>query len=94
MELTAVGERDGVQQALNIPADTGSPVQYAGSTTGPSYNEKGSPFQVTWSVRPQVAKVDIKTVGQWFESNVFEEKYAHAVRNLVVNPSLLANIGN
>ena len=43
---------DGYHQAINIPTNTGAPVQYEGSTTGPSYNEKGSPFQVSWSVTP------------------------------------------
>ncbi len=91
-ELTKHGEKNGYQQALNIPNDTGTPVQYAGSTTGPGYNEKGSPFQVTWSVRPKVAKVDIASVGKWCEGNVFEEDHAHGVRNLVMNPDLLSGI--
>ncbi len=93
-ELAAIGEVNGYQQAINIPSDTGAPVQYAGSTTGPSYNEKGSPFQVSWSVRPQVAKVDIATMATWLESNVFEETGAHGVRNLVTNPDLLSKGGN
>lgn len=91
-KLTSHGLRNGLHQALNIPANTGKPVQYAGSTTGPSYNEAGSPFQVTWSVRPKVAKVNIETVGQWCEGNVFEEDHAHGVRNLVRNPALLSII--
>jgi hypothetical protein len=48
-----VGQRNGYHQALNIPANTSTPVQYAGSTTGPSYKEKGYPLQVSWSVRPK-----------------------------------------
>lgn len=92
MTLTEVGEVNGKHQALNIPTDTGSPVQYAGSTTGPGYNEKGSPLQVSWSVRPQVAKVNIKTVGTWFSDNIFAEDHAHGVRNLVQNPNLLSPI--
>lgn len=91
-ELTQVGEQDGVQQALNIPTNTGTAVEYAGSTTGPSYNEAGSPFQVTWSVKPKVAKVNIASVGQWCKSNVFAEGHAHGVRNLVINPDLLSVI--
>lgn len=91
-ELTKHGEKDGLQQALNIPTNMGTPVQYAGSTTGPGYNEKGSPFQVTWSVRPKVAKVNIATVAKWCEGNVFEEDHAHGVRNLVKNPDLLSPI--
>ncbi len=83
---------DGLHQAMNIPNNTGAPVQFAGSTTGPGYNEKGSPFQVTWSVRPKVAKVNIETVGKWFKGNVFDEDHAHGVRNLVTNPDLLSKI--
>ncbi|NOX75636.1 MAG: hypothetical protein GXP17_03265, partial [Gammaproteobacteria bacterium] len=91
-KLTQHGVKNGVHQASNIPANTGAPVQYAGSTTGPSYNEKGSPFQVTWSVRPKVAKVNIETVGAWCKDNVFNEDHAHGVRNLVTNPDLLSEI--
>lgn len=92
VELAKVGTMDGLNQALNIPADTGTPVVYDGSTTGPSYNEAGSPLQVTWSVRPDVAKVNIATVGAWFADNVFDEDHAHGVRNLVMNPALLSPI--
>ncbi|KGJ89450.1 delta-class carbonic anhydrase [Thalassotalea sp. ND16A] len=88
--LTEHGEKNGLHQAVNIPGNTGTPVQYAGSTTGPGYNESGSPFQVSWSVRPRVAKVNVDTVGQWCEGNVFKEDHAHGVRNLVINPELLS----
>ncbi len=91
-ELTKYHKKNGLYQAINIPVDTGVPVQYAGSTTGPSYNEKGSPFQVSWSVRPRVAKVNIETVGKWCQGNIFDEDHAHGVRNLVVNPELLSRI--
>lgn len=90
LRLMAVGERSGYQQALNIPRTTGTPVQYAGSTTGPSYNEKGSPLQVTWSVRPKVMKVDATTVDQWCKDNPFRENHAHGVRNLVRSEKLLS----
>lgn len=83
---------DGLHQATNIPANTGTPVQYAGSTTGPGYNESGSPFQVTWSVRPEVAKVSISSVDTWLKGNAFDEDHAHGVRNLVKNPDLLSHI--
>lgn len=86
------GVKGGLHQALNIPGNSGKPVVYAGSTTGPAYNEKGSPFQVTWSVRPKVVKVDIETVGKWCDDNIFKEDHAHGVRNLVVNPALLSKI--
>lgn len=92
--LTAIDEVDGRPQAINVPDDTGAPVRYAGSTTGPAYNEAGSPLQVSWSVRPQVAKVDIRSVGAWLEDNPFDERYAHGVRNLVMNPALLSPIVN
>lgn len=91
-KLASHGEKNGYQQALGIPNNKGKPVNYIGSTTGPSYNESGSPFQVSWSVRPKVAKVNINTVGNWCKGNVFNEDHAHGVRNLVKNPKLLSNI--
>ena len=84
---------DGVHQAINILTNTGTAVQYSGSTTGPGYNEKGSPFQVSWSVRPKVAKVSISSVDLWLKDNVFDEDHAHGVRNLVTNPNLLSSAG-
>ncbi|MCE2571098.1 delta-class carbonic anhydrase [Motilimonas eburnea] len=90
VKLTEYAEQNGLYQATNMLNNTGTPIQYAGSTTGPSYNEKGSPLQVTWSVRPQVAKVNIATVAKWLESNDFNEDHAHGVRNLVINPDLLS----
>jgi hypothetical protein len=92
VQLTAHDVVNGVHQAINIPTDTGTPIQYEGSTTGPSYNEAGSPLQVSWSVRPEVAKVNIATVAAWFENNIFDEDHAHGVRNLVLNPDLLSPI--
>ncbi|WP_282606432.1 delta-class carbonic anhydrase [Pelagibius sp. Alg239-R121] len=92
VELTKHEVRNGVHQAINIPANTGAAIQYEGSTTGPGYNEKGSPFQVSWSVRPRVAKVNIETVDKWLKDNVFDEDHAHGVRNLVTNPDLLSKI--
>lgn len=91
-ELTKVGKAHGKWQAVNMPTDLGAPVNYIGSTTGPGYNETGSPFQVSWSVFPNVAKVDINSVGKWCEGNQFEEDHAHGVRNLVKNPDLLSEI--
>ncbi len=94
IELTKVDKVNGLHQAVNIPSNTGIPVQYAGSTTGPSYNEAGSPLQVSWSVRPEVMKVNIKSVGKWLKGNIFDEDHAHGVRNLVKNPDLLSKITN
>lgn len=91
-EMAQVEKVNGYYQAPNIPTNTGEPVQYAGSTTGPSYNEKGSPLQVSWSVRPEVAVVNIDSVADWCEDNQFDEDHAHAVRNLVLNPQLLSDI--
>lgn len=91
MELTKHGVRNGFEQALHIPNNTGTPVRYDGSTTGPGYNEIGSPLQVTWSVRPKVLKVDINSVEEWCKGNVFKEDHAHGVRNLVTNPKLLSD---
>ena len=91
-KLTQVDRKNDFYQASNIPQNTGSPISYDGSTTGPGYNEKGSPFQVTWSVRPKVAKVNIETVGNWCKGNIFEEDHGHGVRNIVKNPKLLSKI--
>jgi len=91
-KLTEFGLQDGHYQAFNIPDNTGKPIQYNGSTTGPGYNEKGSPLQVSWSVRPQVAKVNVASLGQWCKSNDFKEDHGHGVRNLVQDPELLAPI--
>jgi len=83
-------------QASHIPdVNATTAVQYEGSTTGPGYNETFSPYQVTWSVRPHVERVNIKTVQEWFEgdgASIFEEEHAHGVRNLVTNKELLSPI--
>lgn len=90
-KLATVSKTNGKYQA-NMPTNLGTPVSYIGSTTGPNYNEKGSPFQVSWSVYPKVAKVNIETVGKWCQGNGFKEDHAHGVRNLVVNKDLLSEI--
>lgn len=86
----------GKAQAKLIPGNTGTPVQFAGSTTGPSYTQATcSPAQVTWSVRPGCAKLDIQSLHRWAKSgNVFEETKSHGVRQLVTAPELLSPIGN
>ncbi|MDP5130342.1 MAG: delta-class carbonic anhydrase [Paraglaciecola sp.] len=91
-ELAEVKSVNGYYQAPNVPTNTGKPVEYLGSTTGPSYNEKASPLQVSWSVRPEVAVVDINSVADWCNDNEFKEDHAHGVRNLVINPNLLSPI--
>lgn len=83
----------GFHQAKAIPNNTGKPVEFMGSTTGPKYSEAVcSPLQVTWSVRPKCAKLDINSVAEWCKQNEFAEDHAHGVRKLVVNPKLLAPI--
>jgi len=90
----AGAKSDGFHQAKAIPTGTGDPVVFLGSTTGPSYTQSAcSPVQVTWSVRPQCAKVDISSLNAWAESgNVFEETKSHGVRQLVTAPELLSPI--
>ncbi len=86
--------RGGLYQARALPTGTGNPVVFRGSTTGPSYDEQTcSPMQVTWSVRPRCARLDIESLDAWAEAgNVFEENHSHGVRQLVTNPALLAPI--
>lgn len=85
--------RDGFHQPKALPSGTGTPVVFAGSTTGPSYTQaKCSPLQVTWSVRPTCAKVDVNSLHAWAKGNVFEEDHSHGVRQLVTAPELLAPI--
>lgn len=86
--------RDGLHQAKVIPADTGEPIEFLGSTTGPSYDQSScSPMKVTWSVRPMCKKLDIASLHRWAESgNVFDETKSHGVRQLVTAPELLSPI--
>ena len=84
---------DGYHQAQAIPNDTGVPVRFLGSTTGPSYTEqKCSPLQVSWSVRPHCAKIDVNSLNAWCADNEFEESGAQGVRALVKDPRLLSEI--
>ena len=81
----------GWHQPKALPTGTGDPASFPGSTTGPSYTEqKCSPMQVSWSVRPACAKLNIATINAWCESNVFEENHPHGVRQLVTASELLA----
>jgi len=84
---------EGRPQAKALPKGTGHPVVFTGSTTGPKYSEATcSPLQVTWSVRPKCAKLDISSLGKWCKGNVFKEDHAHGVRKLVTNLKLLSKI--
>jgi hypothetical protein len=84
----------GHHQPKALPTGTGDPVTFPGSTTGPAYSAAiCSPLQVTWSVRPDCARLDIGSLHAWAASgNVFEESHAHGVRPLVTAPELLALI--
>ncbi len=85
---------DGRHQAKAIPSDTGDPVLFRGSTTGPSYDQTNcSAARVTWNVRPRCAKLDINSLHRWAEQgNVFNETKSHGVRQLVTAPELLSPI--
>ena len=85
---------DDLHQARMIPATTGEPVLFRGSTTGPSYDQSTcSAAQVTWSVRPQCAGLDINSLHRWAEQgNAFNETQSHGVRQLVTALELLAPI--
>lgn len=94
LDFTYGGNRvNGYHQAKMLPTDTGEPVEFPGSTTGPKYSAlKCSPLQVSWRVRPRCAKVDINSLSTWCQENVFKENYAHGVRKLVTRPELLSEI--
>ena len=98
LDFTAMGYAgagaDGLHQAKMIPATTGQPVLFRGSTTGPSYDQVNcSPVRVTWNVRPQCARLDINSLHRWAaRGNVFNETKSHGVRQLVTAPELLAPI--
>lgn len=85
---------NGLHQPRALPTGTGAPVVFLGSTTGPKYTEATcSPLQVTWSVRPQCARLDISSLYKWAEEgNVFKEDHSHGVRQLVTAPELLSPI--
>ncbi|SNZ19203.1 delta-class carbonic anhydrase [Cohaesibacter gelatinilyticus] len=91
-KMASIRKSGGLNQVPQLPNNLGTPVVYNGSTTGPGYNEKGSPFQVTWSVRPKVVKLNIASVDAWLKDNPFNEDHAHGVRNLVTNQNLLSKI--
>lgn len=84
---------NGYYQPKSLALNTGTPIEFLGSTTGPKYNDQQcSPLQVTWSVRPSCAKLNINTLGKWCKSNSFKEAHAHGVRKLVTDYRLLSEI--
>lgn len=93
MDYGGVNE-DGLHHAKMIPTTTGEPVLFRGSTTGPSYDQSScSPARVTWSVRPQCARLDINSLHRWAaQGNLFNETKSHGVRQLVTAPELLSPI--
>ena len=91
-DMALLAQVDGYYQAPNLPNRLGVPVVYAGSTASPAYNETPSPYQVTWSVRPRVLRLDISSVARWLADNPFDETHAQGVRTLVINPDLLSPI--
>lgn len=84
---------DGLNQLPDLPADLGAPTVYNGSTTGEDFDLKGSPVQVTWSVRPKVAKIDIGSPGPLVCGQSLPGKPRPSrKRNLVTDPDLLSQI--
>jgi len=91
--FTYAGAGHGLHQPKSLPSGTGDPVVFRGSTTGPSYTQETcSPYEVTWSVRPNCAKVNVASLHHWCDANPFAENHAHGVRQLVTAPELLAHI--
>lgn len=91
-DYTYAGIESGYHQVADLP-EGGDPVQFLGSTTGPSYDQaKCSPLQVSWSVRPSCMKLDINTLHEWCDDNRFNEATAHGVRQIVTDRRLLSAI--
>ncbi len=90
--LTQLSSNQGYWQSPHIPNNLGIATIYQGSTTGPDYNNKLSPFQVTWEVYPKVLKVDAKSIASWFQNNPFDERHAHGVRTLIRDHQWLSKI--
>ena len=68
-------------------------VEYTGSTTGTTYsNNHCSPFQVTWDVKKTCATLDIDDFSKWCSNNIYKDKHAHGVRELVTSEALLSKI--
>ncbi len=85
-------KKAGKHQVTKKP-DRSDALEFLGSTTGPSYTEaKCSPLQVTWNVSQTCETLDVASVGKWCSKNVFEEKKAHGVRQIVKSKKLLSPI--
>ncbi len=85
---------NGLRQPKSLPEGTGEPVEFIGSTTGPTFTQQVcSPMQVTWNVRPECARLNINSLNAWGKNgNVFKESEPHGVRQLVTDARLLAPI--
>ena len=59
-------------------------------TIAPTNPSKDAFLSIALAAKMAKAKVNVKSVGQWCEGNVFNEDHAHGVRNLVINPKLLS----
>lgn len=82
----------GRRQPASLPVSPAATL-YRGSTTGPSYSGTVcSPFQVTWNVRHGCQAIDLTSLNEWCDDNVFGEDHAHGVRELVTDSDLLAPI--
>lgn len=67
-------------------------VSYAGSTTGPSYDDETcSPARVNWEVAPNVEVVGKDELGAWCQDNPWiGEDHPHGSRELVTDPASLS----
>lgn len=92
MDYDYSNKKNGYHQPASIPSGKLA-VQFLGSTTGPSFDEKTcSPLQVSWSVRPECMKLDVNTLNKWCQGNKFAEEEAHGVRQIVTDKRLLSTI--
>jgi hypothetical protein len=71
---------------------TGELVRYAGSTTGPSYdNDTCSPARVNWEVAPGVERLSKGALASWCADNPWlGEDHPHQARQLVTDPAWLS----
>jgi len=86
-------QENGLHQAKAILFDAGASVVFAGSPPAPAIPKQAcSALQVTWSARPQCAKLNINAIGKWCEGNVIDENHAHGAHKLVTDVRLLSPI--
>ena len=64
--------------------------RYGGSTTGPSFSDGSpdddlpcSPARVQWRVSQECRALDVAALGDWCESNEWDEDYAHGIRGVI-----------